>query len=168
MQTPPFQLARTSMTSANPLADAARTHHPDGCCQPSAADLRQAKTRRAKLSELDSHLHCSIIGTCLSTGELRRMIPKFTDLDRHHASDLEEQTRALRNKLSEAQALLKVVQAECAALECRRSIPPISPTSAAAPRVRMGERQAHRVRRRPAEFERERCSSRWWTRRAAR
>ena len=29
----------------------------------------------------------------------------------------EEQTRALRNKLGEAQALLKVVQAECAALE---------------------------------------------------
>jgi hypothetical protein len=86
MPTPPFQLARTS---PRPFADSGAARHPDGCCQPSAAELRQSKTRRAKLSELDSHLHCSIIGTCLSTGELRRMIPKFTELDRYHASDLE-------------------------------------------------------------------------------
>jgi hypothetical protein len=72
-----------------PFADASRARHPDGCCQPAEADLRQAKSRRARLSELDSHLHCSIIGTCLSTSELRRMIPKFTDLDRYHASDLD-------------------------------------------------------------------------------
>jgi hypothetical protein len=81
MQTPPFQLART----------AARTQparHPDGCCQPTEADLRTAN-RRARLHELDPHLHCSIIGTCLSTGELRKLVPKFADIDRYHASDLE-------------------------------------------------------------------------------
>ncbi len=59
------------------------------CCQPSQAEVRTAGRKRARLSELDSHLHCSIIGTCLSSGELRKLVPKFTDLDRYHASDLE-------------------------------------------------------------------------------
>ncbi|SPB15695.1 peptidase [Caballeronia novacaledonica] len=77
MQSPPFQLARTSAHA-----------HRDGCCQPTEADLRTSR-RRARLAELDSHLHCSVIGTCLSTGELRKLVPKFTGLDRHHASDLE-------------------------------------------------------------------------------
>jgi hypothetical protein len=86
MQTPPFQLARNA---TNPFADAGRARHPDGCCQPAGIDLRGARRKRARLSELDPHLHCSIIGTCLSTGELRRLVPKFTELDRHHASDLE-------------------------------------------------------------------------------
>ena len=77
MQTPPFQLAR------------ANAHAPrDACCQPTESDLRTLR-RRARLAELDPHLHCSVIGTCLSTGELRRLVPKFTDLDRHHASDLD-------------------------------------------------------------------------------
>ncbi|SAL55982.1 peptidase [Caballeronia peredens] len=77
MQTPPFQLARTNAHG-----------HRDACCQPTEADLRTSR-RRARLAELDSHLHCSVIGTCLSTGELRKLVPKFTDLDRYHASDLE-------------------------------------------------------------------------------
>ncbi|BAO92453.1 DUF2325 domain-containing protein [Caballeronia cordobensis] len=77
MQSPPFQLARTSAHV-----------RPDACCQPTEASLR-ASHRRSRLAELDPHLHCSIIGTCLSTGELRKLVPKFTDLDRHHASDLE-------------------------------------------------------------------------------
>ncbi|BCQ28294.1 DUF2325 domain-containing protein (plasmid) [Caballeronia sp. NK8] len=77
MQPPPFQLARTSAHA-----------HRDACCQPTEADLRSSR-RRARLAELDANLHCSVIGTCLSTGELRKLVPKFTDLDRHHASDLE-------------------------------------------------------------------------------
>ncbi|SAK52584.1 peptidase [Caballeronia fortuita] len=77
MQTPPFQRARASVLGAR-----------DACWQPTESDLR-ASRRRARLSELDAHLHCSVIGTCLSTGELRRLVPKFTDLDRYHASDLE-------------------------------------------------------------------------------
>ncbi|MCG7401801.1 MULTISPECIES: DUF2325 domain-containing protein [Caballeronia] len=77
MRTPPFQLARSSAPGLR-----------DACCQPTESDLR-ASRRRARLAELDSHLHCSVIGTCLSTGELRKLVPRFTDLDRHHASDLE-------------------------------------------------------------------------------
>jgi hypothetical protein len=90
MQTPPFQLARTvriDVTGSQP-------RHADACCQPSDADSRSgggsgSTHRRARLHELDAHLHCSVIGTCLSTGELRKLVPKFTDLDRHHASDLD-------------------------------------------------------------------------------
>jgi len=45
--------------------------------------------RGAKLYELDPHLHCSIIGTCLSTTALRKLVPKFCDLDRAKATDLD-------------------------------------------------------------------------------
>ena len=77
METPPFRLARS--LSVNPA---------DACCQPAQASLR-ALRRRVRLAELDSHLHCSIIGTCLTTSELRKLVPKFADIDRQHASDLE-------------------------------------------------------------------------------
>jgi hypothetical protein len=33
--------------------------------------------RRARIWELNSHLHCSIIGTCMSAGELRRVLGKL-------------------------------------------------------------------------------------------
>jgi len=46
--------------------------------------------RRAKLAELDANLHCSIIGTCLTTGELRKLVPRYApQLDRKTASDLD-------------------------------------------------------------------------------
>lgn len=45
--------------------------------------------RRAKLNELDGYFHCSIIGTCLSTADLRKLVPKHSDLDRNRASDLD-------------------------------------------------------------------------------
>jgi hypothetical protein len=87
---PPFRLARTSaMPDAETGSGTYMKPPSDACCTaPSDAQLRSLK-RRAKLSELDSHLHCSIIGTCLSTSELRKLVPKFTVLDRHSATDLE-------------------------------------------------------------------------------
>ena len=45
--------------------------------------------RRARLFELNSHFHCSVIGTCLTTTELRRLIPRFKDVDRVRATDVE-------------------------------------------------------------------------------
>jgi hypothetical protein len=54
---------------------------------------REASPRRAKIWEFSAHLHCSIIGTCLSTGELRQVLRKFglaspecTDHDLHHTA----------------------------------------------------------------------------------
>jgi hypothetical protein len=84
MHAPPFRLARTagSETSAHLSRGA------DPCSAPSKAQLADLK-RRTRLAELDAHLHCSIIGTCLSTHELRKLVPKFTDLDRQRATDLE-------------------------------------------------------------------------------
>jgi len=89
MHTPPFPLAQPSRLklSGDELASTGiRTI--DACCSPVKASLPNLK-RRARLSELDHHLHCSIIGTCLSTHELRKLVPKFTALDRRDASDLE-------------------------------------------------------------------------------
>lgn len=92
---PPFRLARTPSTESTSASGAyAGTHtgtHTgtvDACCAPTEAELRSPH-RRGRLSDLDSHLHCSVIGTCLSTNELRKLVPKFTDLDRQHATDLE-------------------------------------------------------------------------------
>ena len=33
-----------------------------------------APARRSRLMDLDANIHCSIIGTCLSTNELRKLI----------------------------------------------------------------------------------------------
>src|SRR5215813_8692800 len=36
----------------------------------------QRASRRTRIWELSSHLHCSIVGTCLSTSELRQVLAK--------------------------------------------------------------------------------------------
>lgn len=38
---------------------------------------REAAQRRTKIWEFNTNLHCSIIGTCLSTAELRQVLKKF-------------------------------------------------------------------------------------------
>jgi hypothetical protein len=85
---PPFRLARTPSSESASISGAYQGSSADACCAPTNAQLRDSN-RRARLVDLDSHLHCSVIGTCLSTSELRKLVPKFTDLDRQHASDLE-------------------------------------------------------------------------------
>ncbi|MFM0075077.1 DUF2325 domain-containing protein [Paraburkholderia sediminicola] len=89
MHTPPFRLAQPSRLklSGDELAGTG-LRAADPCCTPAKASLSNTK-RRARLAELDGQLHCSIIGTCLSTHELRKLVPKFTSLDRRDASDLE-------------------------------------------------------------------------------
>lgn len=65
---------------------------------------------RLRLGEMDSHLHCSVIGTCLSTAELRKLMARFihvgdlSDLDVHHeavrlASQNHDVSRALHKAL---------------------------------------------------------------------
>ncbi|AXL49446.1 peptidase [Paraburkholderia caffeinilytica] len=89
MHTPPFRLAQPSRLklSGDELAGTG-LRAADPCCTPAKVSLPNAK-RRARLAELDGQLHCSIIGTCLGTHELRKLVPKFTGLDRRDASDLE-------------------------------------------------------------------------------
>lgn len=63
----------------------------DICCTPaSAARPAEAPAKRSRLTDLDANVHCSIVGTCLPTAELRRLIPRYApQLDRQHASDLQ-------------------------------------------------------------------------------
>lgn len=49
----------------------------------------EAPTRqRRKLWELAAHLYCSIVGTCLSTSELRKVVAKFKGHELKGFSDL--------------------------------------------------------------------------------
>jgi len=88
MQAPPFRLAAERGVERTDAYIGERLRASDACCTPSQGQLQSLK-RRTRLAELDSHLHCSIIGTCLSTHELRKLVTKFTRLDRQKATDLE-------------------------------------------------------------------------------
>lgn len=56
---------------------------------------------RARLTELDQHLHCSVIGTCLTTGELRKLMGRFMDVQ--GASDLAVHHDAVRLTSTDAE-----------------------------------------------------------------
>jgi hypothetical protein len=85
MDKPPFQLSRlvSGQADAPPLRP-----FQDRCCEP-ASSARPLAPRRARLAELDMHIHCSVIGTCLTIGELRKLVPRHADIDREHATDLQ-------------------------------------------------------------------------------
>ncbi|GAB7543162.1 DUF2325 domain-containing protein [Cupriavidus sp. 8B] len=93
MHTPPFRLARPNGI------EAALGHKQPPCCPPAEPQSLGGR-RRTRLAELDSHLHCSVIGTCMTTSELRKLVPRFTTLDRQRATDLEIHHEAV--KLSSA------------------------------------------------------------------
>ena len=46
-------------------------------CKVEASEIPEAPTRRKRLWEIDRQLHCSIVGTCLTLGELRRIGAKL-------------------------------------------------------------------------------------------
>jgi hypothetical protein len=52
--------------------------------------------RRAKIWGLSPSLHCSIIGACLTAGELRRLFVKLGDADAKSATDHEIHSRGVR------------------------------------------------------------------------
>jgi hypothetical protein len=49
--------------------------------------LEPAQKRRVRIWELHTSLHCSIIGTCLSAGELRRLLMRLKVAGAETASD---------------------------------------------------------------------------------
>jgi len=59
---------------------------------PNATAVRQ----RRKLWEFSSHLHCSIVGTCLSTAELRKIVTKCQGLSLKDLSDLTTHEAAVK------------------------------------------------------------------------
>src|SRR5580692_1319485 len=59
--------------------------------RPAGEEHEDPSTRRTRIWEFSQNLHCSIIGTCLSTGELRQTLTRlglaqsdWTDHDLHH------------------------------------------------------------------------------------
>jgi len=109
MHAPPFRLARATGAATPDEAPHLRAFAPAAaCCGPSQAELDRSR-RRPRLADLDAHLHCSIIGTCLSTHELRKLVPKFTPLDGQHASDLEIHHTAVEHAI-QGGALAKALQ----------------------------------------------------------
>jgi hypothetical protein len=65
------------------------------CCPAPSAKTVAPPARRARLSELDANIHCSIVGTCMSTTELRKLIGRYvpqlsgkdaTDVEIHHTA----------------------------------------------------------------------------------
>lgn len=94
MLTPPFKRSAGGSVALEAAVFAITSTDPDiaGCCPADhgAHDTTVPAQLRGKLHQLDPHLHCSVIGTCLSTGDLRRLMAKhvqvqgMNDLDVHH------------------------------------------------------------------------------------
>jgi hypothetical protein len=82
MQKPPFKLAVSAAAlpgAAQPLSG--------GCCDgdhaghgSAGACGLQAAHERMRLAQLPAHFHCSVIGTCLGTGELAKLMGRFIDV----------------------------------------------------------------------------------------
>ena len=95
MRPPPFRFAASVLAAA---ADAlgAGLRPSDECCgnaERSAKDQASA-SGRVRLLDLNAHLHCSVIGTCLGTPELRKLMARFIDV--HDLTDLELHHEAVR------------------------------------------------------------------------
>src|SRR4051794_10722510 len=52
--------------------------------------------KRSKIWDISPWLHCSVIGTCLTAGELRRLCTRFGDPEAATSSDHELHARAVK------------------------------------------------------------------------
>lgn len=105
MVSPPFQLASSAVAA--------------GRCAPGTPHLQQPAPvqRRARLADLDPNYHCSIVGTCLGTASLRKLmvrclpeLAQASDVDIHHeavhlATAGGAGAKALHKALDEAHAV---------------------------------------------------------------
>ena len=89
MQKPPFKLAVSPAVATAVSSPRVAAAHADGCGFESRVGPDAAHAR-SRLTDLNPHLHCSVIGTCLSTAELRKLmathvlVGELSDLDVHH------------------------------------------------------------------------------------
>ncbi len=90
MQTPPFRLARPVSPLLDLHRDPASPAARDAAAAPAETASAAESAGRTRFGSMDPHLHCSVIGTCLSTAELRKAMARFivvegaSDLDVHH------------------------------------------------------------------------------------
>lgn len=71
-----------------PIADRAAANGRIGRTPPPVRQ-NHSVTRRTRIWDLHDNFHCSIIGTCLSTGELRRVLVRLGVVDAETSSDHE-------------------------------------------------------------------------------
>ncbi|HVR55197.1 MAG TPA: DUF2325 domain-containing protein [Pseudorhodoferax sp.] len=84
----PFRLAGTVPAAPAAAGGGLRGAMAPLCCTPQAAPATLPAPRRARLTELDPNFHCSILGTCLGTAALRKLVVRsLPELDR--APDVE-------------------------------------------------------------------------------
>ncbi len=88
MTAPPFRFVGGLLTGVS-ISDSILGPKATSCCTESEAKSGTPPSRRAKLAELETKFHCSIIGTCLSTSILRKLVSRFSDVDRARATDLD-------------------------------------------------------------------------------
>lgn len=88
---PPFRLVSVP-AHARSGADACDDQAGDACLDDLDAD--SVSRSRLRLGDMHTHLHCSVLGTCLSTAELRKLMKKFIDVD--GLSDLDLHHEAVR------------------------------------------------------------------------
>ncbi|MDB6002146.1 MAG: hypothetical protein JWP52_3845, partial [Rhizobacter sp.] len=91
MLNPPFKLAGAEAAPSGVLA---RIYRPVECCDhpehAAGAEPAWAPKARTRLADMDTHLHCSVLGTCLATADLRKLMRRFidvqgaTDVEVHH------------------------------------------------------------------------------------
>src|SRR6516165_8935145 len=60
-----------------------------------ASELPEPATSRSRIWELSPSLHCSIIGTCLTTSALRQLFAKLKHPDAKTATDHDLHSRAV-------------------------------------------------------------------------
>ena len=92
---PPFKFSTSALAAAASALGARLPPSPE-CCEtadPPASDETPASTR-VRLLDLNPQLHCSVIGTCLGTPELRKLMARFIDV--HGLTDLEVHHEAVR------------------------------------------------------------------------
>lgn len=70
---PPFAMPRPPAAG---LRDMRLAPLPPRMIDPAAVEAMSRAPRRPRIWELSAHLHCSIVGTCLSTAELRQILAK--------------------------------------------------------------------------------------------
>ena len=77
-----YPLARPGGPADGPVSPMAAGRQPEPPARPEPPHRPDEQDGRVRLGHLDMHLHCSIVGTCLTDGELRKVIGRFVDLQR--------------------------------------------------------------------------------------
>lgn len=81
-------------TASMPIPSPAVVPRPPAASRPD--ELTLPAKGRDRIWELSPNLHCSVVGTCLSTGDLRQLFAKLNDPDARTASDHALHGRAVR------------------------------------------------------------------------